>query len=149
MKLRFDWGTGIVTAIIVIIAGLAVMVGIAVKQDYYLVDKNYYQKGVQYQQHIKKMKNTGSLVEKISYTLNANSLTFKIPACADGSLPEGEVYFYSPVNPKNDYKVILAPDDSMFQAIDLNNLAKGRYVIKIDWSCDTVGYYQELNVTVN
>ena len=58
MKIRFNWGTGIVAAIVLIVAGLGVLVWIAARQDFDLVDKDYYQKGVNYQKQIDKIRYT-------------------------------------------------------------------------------------------
>jgi len=52
MKIKITWGTGIVIALVVMISGMIYLVSIAVRQDYDLVDKDYYQKSVNYQQHI-------------------------------------------------------------------------------------------------
>ncbi len=148
MKIRFNWGTGIVLVIIIIIIGLGVLVWIAARQDFDLVDKDYYQNGVQYQQHIDKIKNTNSLSDKITYSTEGTNLVLKFPFFFRNHPPEGQIFFYSPVNESNDYKIPVHLSDSLSQVIDLNLLKSGRYIIKIDWSSDSLGYYQEINLTV-
>jgi len=61
MKIKFNWGTGLVIAMAVMIGGMVTLVTIAVRQDYDLVEDNYYQKSVDYQQHIEKVKRTDAL----------------------------------------------------------------------------------------
>ena len=58
MKIKFNWGTGVVLALLVMIAGMSFLVSIAIRQDFDLVDKDYYQKSITYQQHIEKVGNT-------------------------------------------------------------------------------------------
>ena len=50
------------------------LVSIAVRQDYDLVDDDYYQKSVNYQQHIEEVKNTAALPEKIRLEQTDDSL---------------------------------------------------------------------------
>ena len=52
MKIKFNWGTGIVIAMIVMVSGMIFLVSIALRQDYDLVEDDYYQKSVDYQRHI-------------------------------------------------------------------------------------------------
>jgi len=148
MKFRFDWGAGIVTAIVVIIAGLGTLVWIASRQDFDLVDKDYYQKGVQYQNHIEKIKNAEALAEKLSCSITGKTLRLKFPGNRELN-PSGQVYFYSPANSDNDLKSPIRLNDSLWQDFDLNLLKSGRYLLKVDWTCDSVGYFQEFTIKID
>ena len=52
MKIQFNWGTGIAIALIVMICGMLTLVYLATRQDYFLVEKDYYQKGINFQEQI-------------------------------------------------------------------------------------------------
>jgi hypothetical protein len=60
----------------------------------------------------------------------------------------GEIHFYSPVGQKHDQISPVQPDSSFVQTIDLKNLEKGRYQIKIDWKAGATGYYQEEEIVL-
>jgi len=148
MKIKINWGTGIVIALVVMIGGMIYLVSIAVRQDYDLVDKEYYQKSVNYQQHIEEVKNTEALAEKIKFDQSADTLKMMFPDL--GNIPEysGEIHFYSPVEEKRDETMTLKLNGNFSQSIGLRSLKSGRYTVKINWSANKVSYYQEEEISV-
>lgn len=130
------------------ISGMIFLVSIAIRQDYDLVDKDYYQKSITYQQHIEKVRNNEALTEKIRFELTPESLKLTFPNLANEQEFLGEIHFYSPVEAKRDLTVKIKPDSSYIQTVDLTNLQKGRYQVKINWMVDKVSYYQEEEIIV-
>jgi len=148
MKIKFNWGTGIVIALIVMVGGMTFLVSIAVRQDYDLVDKDYYQKSVNYQQHIEKVNNTESLAQKILFIQSSDTLKLTFPDLGSIQKYTGEIHFYSPVQEKRDMTIPVNPDQKRMQTIDLKKLEYGRYEVKVDWSANKVDYYQEAEISV-
>ncbi len=148
MKIKFNWGTGIVLALVIMVSGMTYLVSIAVRQDYDLVDNDYYQKSVNYQQHIEKVKNTEALADKIVFKQSADILEVTFPDLSGNQEYKGEIHFYSPVQEKRDMTLKVKPDSGRTQIIDLGKLKSGRYQIKIDWSANKVDYYQEEEISV-
>ncbi|MBV5313955.1 MAG: FixH family protein [Prolixibacteraceae bacterium] len=148
MKIKFNWGTGIVIAFVIMISGMLILVSIALRQDYDLVDDDYYQKSIDYQQHIEKVKNNDGLTVKVKFELYSDSLTMKFPELSNADQYSGEVHFYSPVEKKRDLTLALKLDTAHRQTVLLNTLEKGRYQVKIDWKAGEVSYYQEEEITV-
>ena len=148
MKIKFNWGTGIVIAFVVMIGGMIFLVSIALRQDYDLVESDYYQKSVDYQKHIDEVKNTESLAEKVTVDQTGDSLKLIFPALASVNDFSGEIHFYSPVEEKRDETVKLKLNNQFIQAIDLRNLKIGRYMVKLNWTANKKSYYQEQEITV-
>ncbi len=148
MKLKFNWGTGIVIALIIMISGMLILVSIALRQDFDLVDNDYYQKSVNYQQHIEKVKNTETLPQKIQVEQSGDTLKLLFPNLTSAKDYSGKIHFYSPVEQKRDLILAVQPDSSLVQIIDLKNLEQGRYQIKIDWKAGATGYYQEEEIAL-
>ncbi len=148
MKVKINWGTGIVIALVVMISGMIYLVSIAVRQDYDLVDNDYYQKSVNYQQHIEKVRNTVALAEKIRVIQSADTLKITFPNLGIVQEYSGEIHFYSPVEEKRDETVKLKLNGNFSQSISLKSLKSGRYTVKIDWSAGKISYYQEEEITV-
>jgi len=146
--MKINWGTGIVIALIVMISGMIFLVSIAVRQDYDLVDNDYYQKSVNYQQHIEKVNNTAALSEKIQFNQSADTLKITYPDLGNAQEYRGEIHFYSPVAEKRDLTLKVKPDSGFSQTINLKNLEKGRYQVKIDWSAGKGSYYQEEEIVL-
>lgn len=148
MKIKFNWGTGIVLAFLIMISGMTYLVSIALRQNDDLVENDYYQKSIAYQQHIDKSHNNDALTEKIKLVNSPGSLKLTFPNLANLQEYSGEIHFYSPVEEKRDMTVKIKLDISYDQTISLSNLQKGRYQVKIDWSVGKVDYYQEEGITV-
>lgn len=146
--MKINWGTGIVIALVVMVGGMAYLVSIAVRQDYDLVDNDYYQKSVNYQQHIEEVNNTAALAEKIKFDQSADTLKIKFPDLGNFGEYSGEIHLYSPVEEKRDQIVKLKLDGKYSQQIGFKNLKKGRYTVKIDWSVGKVSYYQEEDIVI-
>lgn len=148
MKIKFNWGTGIVIAMVIMIGGMVTLVSIAVRQDYDLVEDDYYQKSVDYQQHIEKVKRTEALEQKITFSQTADSLSLTFPNIAEYSAYSGKIHFYSPVAEKNDLTLPVKLNSVFSQSIELKKLEAGRYQIKIDWTANQTDYYQEAEIVV-
>lgn len=148
MKLKFNWGTGIVLALIVMIGGMIFLVSIALRQDYDLVESDYYQKSVDYQKHIDEVKNTEALPEEVHFEQTTDSLKLTFPSLSLVDDYSGEIHFYSPVEEKRDETVKLKLNNQFIQAIDLKNLKSGRYTVKLNWIANKKSYYQEQEITV-
>lgn len=148
MKIKFNWGTGIVIAMVIMIGGMVTLVSIAVRQDYDLVEDDYYQKSVDYQQHIEKVKRTEALEQKITFSQTADSLSLTFPNIAGYSAYSGKIHFYSPVAEKHDLTLPVKLNSVFSQSIDLRKLEAGRYEVKIDWTANRTDYYQETEIVV-
>lgn len=148
MKIKFNWGTGIVLTLIVMISGMTYLVSIAIRQDYDLVDKDYYQKSVNYQQHIEEIRNTEGLAQKIQFNLTTDTLKLIFPDLVNSTEYSGEIHFYSPVQENRDLKLPVKIDEKFAQNINLNSLERGRYLVKIDWTANKKSYYQEEEISV-
>jgi hypothetical protein len=146
--MKFNWGTGIVLALVIMVSGMIYLVSIAVRQDYDLVDKDYYQKSITYQQHIEKVRKNEALSEKIKFELSEKSLKLTFPNLAGFKDYTGEIHFYSPVEERRDLTVKINLDDLHSQQIDLKSIEKGRYQVKIDWNASGTEYYQEEEIII-
>ncbi len=74
------------------------------------------------------------------------SLTF--PNLAGIQEYSGEIHFYSPVEKRRDLTVKIKLETNYNQIVDLKNLERGRYQIKIDWKAGNTSYYQEEEISI-
>jgi nitrogen fixation protein FixH len=148
MKIKFNWGTGIVIAFLIMISAMIYLVSIAVRQNDDLVDNDYYQRSITYQEHIEKVKNNEALAEKIKFDQSPGILKLTFPALAANPEYSGDIHFYSPVEERRDLTVKIKLSSDYIQIIDLSKLEKGRYRVKIDWKAGKTEYYQEEEIVV-
>jgi nitrogen fixation protein FixH len=142
------WGKGILISIIIFLAGTAFMVVIAVNSPTDLVVKNYYEKGVKYQEQIDRINRTNTLAEKVSLEFTGKGLLIKLPEIFTPEKIKGEVSFYRPSNAKEDVKIPLVADDSGTMFISTAGLEKGFWKAELSWSADSKDYFKETSFTI-
>lgn len=143
MNIKFNWGTGILLFILLFLAAMAVFLVFASKQEFNLVEDNYYEKAVNYQQHIDKMNNTASLSSKIQIVQDEKYIKLVFPSDFKDKTLEGTIQFYFAANEKNDLKTTIATDSVLTQIIPSSSLTPGKYTVKIDWKSDNKVFYFE------
>ncbi|WP_159521911.1 FixH family protein [Sunxiuqinia indica] len=146
MKLKINWGTGIVIALLIMISGMLFLVSIALRQDFYLVEKDYYQKSVNYQSQIDKINNVTKLAVPVKLTQSDKAIQINFPELFKKEQLKGTIHIYSPVSEKNDMKLPILLNAALSQSISVKNLPKGRYTVKLDWTSNEKPYYQELEM---
>jgi len=148
MKIQFNWGTGIAIALIVMICGMLTLFYIATRQDYFLVEKDYYQKGINYQEQIDRINNVNALREKPTVTVSNSELLVTLPNWFANKTIKGEIQLYSPVDEAFDKTQPLNLSDQLMQSVSLNNIKPGRYTVKLDWTANQTAYYWEQKITI-
>ena len=149
MKLKFNWGFGIAATYIGFVIVILIMVFIFMKQDVTLETRDYYAKGLAYQEQIDKMNRAKELPEQLSINVIPNSLKLSFPKMFSPERLKGTITLYRPSNEKNDFTILVSPDTSHIQLISTENISKGLWKVRVDWSADNVTYYNELPVMVN
>jgi hypothetical protein len=141
--MKFNWGTGILITIVIFFLAIVGIFIYSSNLDINLVEENYYEKEIAYQEKIDRIKNTEALEGKILIQLEDKVLRIDFPDFFNGKKSEGHILFYRPSDPAKDFVVSLQLNDSSFQAVDASRLDPGRYMVKIDWTTDGVSYYIE------
>jgi nitrogen fixation protein FixH len=142
------WGKGILVSIIIFLAGTAFMIVIAFNSPTDLVVKNYYEKGVKYQEQIDNINRTNALPEKVEMEFTGTGLFIKFPGMFSPDKVKGEVLFYRPSDAKEDIKIPLALDNSGAILIGTQKLEKGFWKAELSWSSDGKNYFKETSFTV-
>lgn len=118
------------------------MVVLCIKnKDLFLVSTDYYKKEIAYQDEIDKYQNTSNLPSPVKVERAEGKVKLSFPEELIGS--EGEVYFYRPSNGNLDFKIPLEIRKSTVQSIPVEHLAKGLWVVKMEWSKDGKSYLRE------
>ncbi len=143
-----NWGKGILITIIVFIAGTAVMMIIAMNSPSELVIKNYYEKGIKYQEQIDRINRTNALQEKVNMGFTGKAVVIKFPPAFVPEKFKGEVLFYRPSDAKEDFKVQLKIDSSRTVIIGTDKLDKGLWKLELSWGTDTSDYYNETSFVI-
>jgi hypothetical protein len=143
MKFKFNWGWGVV----ILYGSFVLMLGtMAVKSTQHgisLVDENYYQKDIEFEEHLNKMNNSNGLPNqlKVDYTSEDQQIILSFPD--DLKAITGEILCFRPSDESKDFKVKIAPDGSFQQAIATADMITGLWRIQVNWSADGRDFYSE------
>lgn len=145
---KISWGTGIAIGIIVFVIISITMTVIFMTQDVSLVSNNYYEKSLSYQEEIDKQSRTKSLDEEVKINFNGEVIDILFPSAYLDKNISGEIYFYRPSNPALDLKLPLHLGEDGSQVIQMQRLEKGFWRLKLNWTMDGNGYYNERAITI-
>jgi hypothetical protein len=145
---RINWGTGIVIGIVVFVVISITMTVIFMTQDVSLVSDNYYEKSLSYQDEIDKQSRTKSLDEQVKINFNGEIIDILFPSSYLGKDISGEIFFYRPSNPALDFKILLELNEEGNQLILAKNFEKGFWRLKLNWTMNGNGYYNERAITI-
>ena len=146
--MKFNWGTGIFIVITMFIMAVGAFLIYTSNMDIKLVEDNYYDKELAYQDRIDKLNNTASLPWKINIVQEPGIIILQFPIMKPPVAPEGTLLLYRPSDPEKDISVPLQLKDSSRQLIDITGIDKGKWVIKLDWTMDGKEYYYEKEVFI-
>ena len=135
MKIKFNWGTGIVVAMVLFMTFILSFVykTIAIdKYEHHLVSEDYYKDELYYQKEIDKLNNASKLSENITLSNSEKGITIHFPEDKDFNLIKGMIFFQRRSNHKLDFdKEIKLTSHSITMPDSL--LVSGKWIVKIDW----------------
>ena len=139
------WGLGIGLLISGFLLFMLILVAIASFQSFHLVEKDYYQKEIKYQDRIEQIKRTASLNKgvRINQDQSSRVLEIKFDEQHIGNNIEGDILFFRPSNANLDYTIPIEADDSGIQIVNLKERKAGLWRVKLEWVVGDSGYYYE------
>ncbi|MDP1675845.1 MAG: FixH family protein [Bacteroidota bacterium] len=148
MKIKFNWGFGIVVSFILFALATFVMVYISVSTNVDLVTEDYYEKELKYQQHIDLVKRTSALTQNIDINITETNIILKYPNLGAPSAYSGVVYFFRPSDKRGDFQKNVGIDSTYMQSFSTEQMQQGLWRAKIFWSVDKKEYYSELPIII-
>ena len=142
MKIKINWGTGIVIAIVLFMIFILSFVykTIAIdKYEHHLVSEDYYKDELYYQKEIDKLNNAAKLSENIALSNSEKGITISFPQDKDFNKINGTIYFMRRSNIKLDFEKEIKLSDH-FIIIPDSLLVSGKWIIKIDWQYNDEEY---------
>lgn len=144
----FNWGTGLLVAIILFVVTTLSVVGFIISLDFDLVSKDYYERGVQYEQQIKKIEQSDALEEpvKIQFTAEENAVEIVFPEQVAHPQLSGTITLYRPSDSSLDRSYSLKLNDDYTQKIDARELARGKWLVQLTWQNTEGSYFRETSI---
>ncbi|MEO8233181.1 MAG: FixH family protein [Ignavibacteriota bacterium] len=148
-KSKFNWGTGILITIIIFMVITIGAVIFLMNQKVDLVASDYYDKGIHHQEQIDRMNRTNKMGNEVSITPENGFIRLVLPKYFAQKKLSGTIQFYRPSDSKKDFAVAVAIDTSAQQLISTQNMEKGYWKVKLNWSQESVEYYKESSFVIN
>ena len=141
MKIIGNWALGVT----VLYGGFALfLIGFLIISTFNkvdLVEDNYYDKEIAYQEHIDKVKRTKALTSPMVWKRDKEDLVLQFPK--ELNAVKGTVKLYRPSDSGRDVVVPIRMDQNNRQFIALNNLERGLWRMQVNWQADSVAFYNE------
>lgn len=145
-----NWGTGLTWAIIAFVMLMATLVVYSFRQELNMVTDNYYEKDLEYDLQMTKVRNTKLLAQKpvFAYRPDDDILSLHFPQYLLQSGIAGQITLFRPSDHKMDKTFKLDLDEKGFQFIKVAALAKGEWMVKLNWKSGQSEYYDETNIFI-
>lgn len=149
MKIKINWGTSIVIAIVSFMTFILYLV-ITMTTDknfsHDLVVEDYYKQEIHFQDQMARETNSNTLVKDIEVEKTLKGMLIDFPPGLNPSLIKGEIMLYRPSNKNQDFSIPIQLKEAKI-LIPASLLEEGRWNIIIDWSYKEESYYYKKEFT--
>ena len=144
-----NWGAAIAAVYIVFAASTLGFVAFAMSHPVQLVSPDYYERSLQQDQRAEAGERARALGERLRVELDAGAGVLAVtvpPEAATGA--RGTITLYRPSDVHADRTMPLALDGAGRQQLRTAALARGRWLVRIDWIAGGRSYLHEVVVTL-
>jgi hypothetical protein len=138
--MKWNWGTKLLVAIILFMSFILVFVFLSVRNDISLVEKDYYPKGLKYQDRIDEIANAKPFFNDFTFSRENNAVVITLPEISPDS---GTIVFFRPSGLELDRSYLMKFDSTFLMHIPQSEFTKGKYIVKIFWREADKGFYIE------
>ncbi len=124
--MKLNWGGKLFIIAVSFMIFVVTMVVIISRQDMPLVEQDYYERGLNYQQEIDNNANMDT-----SLTMDIEGEQLKISGVQH--VPSVKVNYYRPSNPDLDQNFTVSIMAGKQVVYDLSELAKGKWILSVTW----------------
>lgn len=138
--MKFTWGTGILIFLIIFVLFIGTFVVFAFQQDVNLVHKEYYQKGVDFDQERDRKNRGASQTHQVQVEQTDSKVKIQFNKQYFSQLKDVKIYFYRASDRHEDKRFELKQAELV---LDKSDLIKGKYTLNISWIQDDEEYLLE------
>lgn len=144
-----SWGYKIILILVVFTVGIMSMVVVAMRQTNEVMDNNYYERELRYQQVINGKKNLESLADTVRIAEVDGSVQVFFPEASINKLDSGSIEFLRMSNSTADQRVSMDATQGSRYQLPRNAFAKGYYKVRIAWLNNGTNYYHEQDFQIH
>lgn len=134
--MKLNWGHKLTIFTVLFMLFIIACVTYMIRQDVQLVDNDYYEKGIKYQEVIDQSKESNKLISLQLDSLNELALTITV---LDTSIKQlsGDLFFYRPSDKSKDFTTSVSCKYGEPFRFPMNTLVKGPWKVTIIWEDET------------
>jgi len=142
------WPLGIFVTFGLFFIGMATVVVIAATHREHLVNANYYEQELKFQDQINSVDRTQKSGATIAYDSRTGELTLALPPAHLAQKFSGVIQLYRPSAPDLDREFLLEPKADGTQILNVSKLAAGLWVARAKWVAGGENYFLEQKITI-
>lgn len=145
MKKNKSWPLGLTIVFIVFFLYLIGFIILSLMNRTDLVAEDYYEREVAYQDQIDRIERSKELNQsvKLDYNPTSQIITLEFPSNINPDSIIGSILFFRPSDAKQDRIQTIQLNGKGIQTLNVKNLSKGMWRIKILWQIGEEEYYNE------
>jgi len=145
MKIKWNWGTKLAIWIVAFIVFMLTLVFMTTTSEINLVEKDYYPKGLKYQNRIDAIKNAKDIGAVFTISQDENNIIINAPNIMADS---GTMLFFRPSENMLDKSYNLVINNNEKIIIPKQEFNHGRYILKVNWFNKNIEYYVEQSIFI-
>ena len=139
-KIKWNWGTKLLIAIVIFMSFIIVLVYQSYNNVILLVEKDYYPKGLKFQDRLDEIENARPLTKQLRVYQEAEKLVVVFPEIHPDT---GTIYFFRPSATNLDLTYTLEPEANNSMSFPKSKFQKGKSILKIFCKENDTAYYIE------
>lgn len=144
-----NWGAAVAAVYVLFAASTLGFVAFAMSRPVQLVSTDYYERSLLHDQRVAAAGRAHALGGRLRVELDGRDAVLTVTLPPDASAgARGTITLYRPSDALADRTVALALDASGQQQVPIAALARGRWLVRIDWVAAGRAYFHELGVTL-
>jgi hypothetical protein len=140
MSIKWNWGTKLTLFILLFMGFIFVLVYLSTQNSIILVEKDYYPKGLKFQDRIDERSNAHFLKDGFELNQEEEFVVLSLPEIHPDT---GTVVFYRYNDNLLDLTIPINPDTLWTMRFPVSSFKKGKYLLKVHWFEKEKGYYVE------
>jgi len=144
------WPYAIIATFVLFAGYIGSMVQQALRTNVELVNPDYYQQELAFQQRMETVARTAALPSpvRVRYEGAAQRLTLQLPATLAGQTVRGQVHFFRPSDQRLDFALPLLPAADLTQRINTSQMRPGHWRVRLDFTAGSQPYFIDQELTI-
>ncbi|MBL0343537.1 MAG: FixH family protein [Bacteroidetes bacterium] len=146
--MKINWGYRVAILYIGFVGLIIYFVTRSMNEKVELVSTDYYAQELKYQDKLESIERNNDLQQPTLINYDERGLTVSFPSELKGGDIKGNIHLFRPSDDTKDVLIEIKTDETMVQYIPTENLFKGMYRVKVDYTAGGHSYFTEKQIVV-